>query len=122
VTTEELFLARLVTALDDACISYMLTGSLGSSFLGQFRSTNDADLVVAPTPKQLDRLLATLAADYYVDCETARRGFRNQSMFNVIDSATGSNADFIVLKDRPFSREEFGRRARMEIFGCVVGQ
>lgn len=60
MTIEQLFLERIVTALDEAGIPYMVSGSLGSSFLGQFRTTNDADLIIAPTTEQLDRLLAAL--------------------------------------------------------------
>jgi len=120
VTIEQLFLERIVTALDEAGIPYMVSGSLGSSFLGQFRTTNDADLIIAPTTEQLDRLLAALEVDYYVDAETARGALRDRSMFNVIEFATGSKADLILLKDRPFSREEFSRRRRMDGLGVPV--
>jgi hypothetical protein len=120
VTIEQLFLERIVTALDESDIPYMVSGSLGSSFLGQFRTTNDADLIIAPTTEQLDRLLAALKVDYYVDPETARGALRDRSMFNVIEFATGSKADLILLKDRPFSREEFSRRRRMDVFGVPV--
>jgi hypothetical protein len=41
-------------------------------------------------------------------------------MFNVVEFATGSKADLILLKDRPFSREEFSRRRRMDVFGVPV--
>ena len=115
MTLEQLFLERLVTALDDAGIPYMVAGSLGSSFLGKFRTTNDADLIIAPTTEQLDRLLAALEVDYYVDAETARGALRDRSMFNVIEFASGSKADLILLKDRPFSR-----RRRMDVLGVPV--
>ena len=120
MTLEQLFLERLVTALDDAGIPYMVAGSLGSSFLGKFRTTNDADLIIAPTTEQLDRFLAALEVDYYVDAETARGALRDRSMFNVIEFASGSKADLIVLKDRAFSREEFSRRRRMDVLGFPV--
>jgi hypothetical protein len=120
VTIELPFLERLVTALDDAGIPYMVAGSLGSSFLGKFRTTNDADLIIAPTTEQLDRLLTALEVDYYVDAETARGALRDRSMFNVIEFASGSKADLILLKDRAFSREEFGRRRRMDVLGVPV--
>jgi hypothetical protein len=46
VTFEAAFLSRIVAALDGAGIPYMVAGSLGSSFRGRFRTTNDADIVV----------------------------------------------------------------------------
>jgi predicted nucleotidyltransferase len=120
VTIEQAFLARLVAGLDDAGIPYMVAGSLGSSLLGQYRTTNDADVVIAPTPEQLERMLSALGDDYYVDAETARKALEDRSMFNVIDFQTGSKADLIVRKDRPFSIEEFNRRRRATILGTSV--
>ncbi len=119
MTVEAAFLQRIVAALDDAGIPYMVAGSLGSSFFGQARATNDADLVIAPTSEQLDRFLAALG-DYYVDPETARQALRDRSMFNVIEFTSGSKADLILLKDRPFSTTEFNRRMPATILGVAV--
>ena len=119
MSVEAEFLQRLVAALDDAGIPYMVAGSLGSSFFGQARATNDADLVVAPTSEQLDRFLAALG-DYYVDPETARQALRDRSMFNVIEFTSGSKADLILLKNRPFSTTEFNRRMPATILGVAV--
>jgi hypothetical protein len=119
MTVEAAFLQRIVAALDDAGIPYMVADSLGSSFFGQARATNDADLVIAPTAEQLDRFLAALG-DYYVDPDTAHHALRNRSMFNVIEFASGSKADLILLKDRPFSTTEFNRRIPATILGVAV--
>jgi hypothetical protein len=119
MTVEAAFLQRIVAALDNAGIPYMVAGSLGSSFFGQARATNDADLVIAPTSDQLDRFLAALG-DYYVDPDTAHQALRNRSMFNVIEFASGSKADLILLKDRPFSVTEFNRRKPATILGVAV--
>jgi hypothetical protein len=43
---------------------------------------------------------------------------RSEGRFNVIDLRTGWKVDLIIRKSRPFSREEFARRA----WGDVVGQ
>ena len=111
------FLDRLVMKLEKAGIPYMITGSLGSSLHGQPRATNDIDLIIAPTEKQLNTFIQTLSENYYVSKEAAQEAFRNRSMFNVIDYHTGWKADFIIRKDRPFSLEEFRRR----IIGNIVG-
>ncbi len=112
------FLRRLVERLDAAGIPYMLTGSLGSSFHGEPRSTHDLDVVIDPTPEQLESLLAGLEDDrYYVVPETAREALRERSTFNIIDLATGWKADLIVRRERPFSREEFARRRPVSLLG-----
>ncbi len=107
------FVDRLVRRLQAAGIPFMVVGSLGSSLYGQPRATQDADLVVDPTPEQLECFLQVLGDDYYVSPEAARDAFRRRSMFNIIDFASGYKADLILLKDRPFDREQF-RRRRMD--------
>lgn len=41
-------------------------------------------------------------------------------MFNVVDSEAGWKADFVLMKDRPHSREEFERRRPALIGGQSV--
>ena len=64
-------LARIVSALENSNIPYMLTGSLASSIYGTPRATNDIDMVIAPTEDQLRKLKELLPeTEYYLD-----RGF-----------------------------------------------
>jgi len=114
------FLGRLIELLDQAGVPAMVSGSLASSFHGQPRTTNDVDVIIAPTPEQLEAFLAAIGSDYYVSPEAARQALRSRGMFNVIDSSSGWKADFILRKDRPFSVEEFGRRRPAEIMGVRV--
>jgi len=114
------FLARLVMKFKGAGIPYMISGSLGSSLHGEPRATNDIDLIIAPTGRQLNIFIQSLGDDYYVSSEAADEAFRNRSMFNVIDYKTGWKADIIIHKGRPFSVEEFNRRIQGEIEGVQV--
>jgi hypothetical protein len=111
------FLKRLVDALNNAGIPYMLSGSVSSSFHGQPRATNDVDIVIAPTETQLYSFLQSLGKDYYVSIESARDALKCQSAFNVIDMQAGWKADFIIRRQRPFSKEEFQRRQKVSIMG-----
>ena len=119
MTVGESFLRRVTTVLEAAGVAYMVAGSLGSSLFGQARATNDADIIIAPTAEQLPQVVDGLS-DYYVSASAAAQAFRNQSMFNVIDVASGSKADLILLKNRPFSREEFSRRIQATVLGVPV--
>lgn len=114
------FLARLVMKLENAGIPYMISGSFGSSLHGEPRATNDIDLIIAPTARQLNTFIQSLSEGYYVSSEAAREAFRNRSMFNVIDYQTGWKADLIIRKGRPFSLEEFRRRMLGHIVGIQV--
>lgn len=109
---------RVVGALEEAGVPYMLTGAFASAYHGAPRATQDIDLVVAPTADQLRALVGLLpAAEYYVDEEAALEAQRQQGQFNIIDLATGWKVDLIIRKARPFSREEFARREVVDFEG-----
>jgi hypothetical protein len=121
MTTQREFLRRLIAVLEKAAVPYMVAGSMGSSFYGHPRATQDVDVVIAPSGDQLDRLVALLDEEgYYVSPEAARAAFRQRTMFNVIDIGAGWKADLIVRKDRAFSLEEFRRRMQVETMGQTL--
>src|SRR5262245_44908961 len=117
---QEEFLQAITQRLETTGIPFMVTGSYVSSHHGHPRATNDVDLVIDPTPAQLDHFLALLGQGYYVSQEAAREALAQRSMFNVIDFAEGWKADLIVRKDRPFSVEEFQRRQPETVAGFQV--
>ena len=111
-------LERLRGVLDDLSIPYMVTGSFASSAHGEPRATNDLDVVIAPTPPQLEELIRRLPeSQYYSNIEEARDALRRRSQFNVIDFDGMWKIDLIVKKNRPFSEREFGRRSTVKIAG-----
>jgi hypothetical protein len=115
------FLFRLATMLDAAGIPHMLAGSFASAYHGTPRATQDIDLVIDPTPKALDAFVARVSdAGYYVDADRARAALEQRRQFNVVDAASGWKADLVVRKGRPFSREEFARRAPATVLGVDV--
>lgn len=114
-------IGRLVRRLEALGIPYMLAGSVASSHHGRPRATNDADVVIDPTPEALDELVAALLADgYYVDLRLAREALRARRLFNAIDPETAFKIDLIIRKDRPYSREEFSRRERRDLDGLSI--
>jgi len=120
MTSQKDFLTRLIELLDKAGIPYMVAGSLGSSFHGRPRATQDADIVIDPTESQLESFLALLGESYYVSREASFEALRRRTMFNLIDVQGGWKADLIIRKDRPFSRQEFERRSRVDTMGQIL--
>jgi hypothetical protein len=107
---------RITAALEQAGIGYMLSGSFASAYYGAPRSTQDIDLVIDANPGQLQAFIRALPADqYYADVDAALEAHRQQSMFNVIDLATGWKIDLIMRKSRAFSQEEFRRRQKVRL-------
>ncbi len=120
MTSQEDFLQILIKKLNEQNIPYMLSGSVSSSLHGQPRATNDADIVIAPLEEQLIDFVKSLGDDYYVSYDAAHEALESNSMFNVVDIRNSWKADFIMRKNRPFSREEFRRRRKANIMGLDV--
>jgi hypothetical protein len=116
VTLAEL-LADAVRWLDRAHIPYMITGSVASTYHGEPRATRDLDIVIDPPPDTLAVLVEGLLHDgYYVDRDAATAALHERTQFNAV-GADATNIDFIVRKDRAFSREEFERRRSADLLG-----
>jgi hypothetical protein len=112
-------LTRLAGLLDAAKVPYMIVGSLGSMYYSMPRSTNDIDIVINPTPAQLNAFLQSLPDEaYYVSRAAAAAALNKRSMFNIIDYQTGWKVDFICRKSRPFDVEAFSRRRLVSMDGA----
>ncbi len=114
--TPEAVLHRFASLLEAAGVPYMLTGSFASGFHGAPRATQDIDIVIAPDLGSLNRFLSALDDEkVYVSREAARDAFGRETLFNVIDYASGWKIDFICRKSRPYSHEEFARRIQSRL-------
>lgn len=120
MTDQNAFLGQIIKALEDANIPYMISGSIGSSFHGQPRATNDADIIIDPTQQKMNAFIESLGPDCYVSKEAASQAIENGSMFNVIDIQSGYKADLIIRKNRPYSQREFARRIQAHFLGIQV--
>jgi|KBSSwiStaDraftv2_1062776.scaffolds.fasta_scaffold477464_1 hypothetical protein len=109
---------RVLEALAIAGVPYMLTGSFASAFHGAPRTTQDVDIVIAPTLGSLQKLVRQFPEEeYYVSRDAALQAYGAESLFNVIDLNSGWKIDFIIRKSRPFSLEEFERRREADMLG-----
>lgn len=112
------FLEKVVEVLEAAGIPYMLTGSLAAAFYAVPRATQDIDVVIETEEPGIDRLVQDLLeAGWYVDRAAALEAWRGQGQFNAIEAESGWKADFIVRKNRSYSREEFSRRQGISMLG-----
>ncbi len=112
---------RLSVLLEQAGIPYMLTGSFASTVYGMARSTADIDFIIAADEEHIRKLMSLLPEeDFYSELGGALESCRRRSMFNVIDNATSLKVDFIFLKNRDFSREEFQRRNKAQVEGVEL--
>ena len=101
MTAGDLF-RRIITALDQAGIPHMLTGSFASAYHGSPRATQDIDLVIEADADRIRTLLESLPVEaYYVDRDAALAALESEGQFNVIDLASGWKIDLMIRKARP---------------------
>lgn len=101
---------RVTRALEDLGVPYYVCGSLASSFHGEARSTNDADLVAEVRPEHVASLVQELRAEFYIDDGMIRRAIARQSSFNVIHLETSHKVDVFVKKAQAYAQAALGRR------------
>lgn len=112
-------LPRAIEMLESEQVPYMLTGSIASSFYGEVRSTRDIDIVIDPDPGALERLISRLRAEgLYADRDAARVALAERGQFNAVLGE--SKIDFVIRKETPFGRTEFGRRRHEQLPGFGV--
>lgn len=111
------FLQKLTGLLDRSEIQYMITGSLGSVYHGEPRSSRDVDIVIAANRESLNDFARLARLDFYVSLDEMQEAFDRHSSFNAVDLETGWKADLIVRKNRPYSEVEFERRQAVEFHG-----
>jgi len=119
--SQQKLLRRIIQALDDAHIEYMVTGSIVSSLQGEPRSTHDIDMVVALVRTAVkDLIKAFPSPDFYLDEKSIFDAINNRGMFNLIDSNEGDKVDFWILTDEPFDRSRFSRKYDEEVLGMQI--
>jgi hypothetical protein len=119
--SQQELLKRVVHALNEAGIEYMVTGSLVSSIQGEPRLTHDIDLLVMIKKTEVQRLIRAFPPeDFYFDEDSINDAIDRQSMFNIIDIKEGDKIDFWLLTGEAFDRSRFNRRYSVKFLGTVI--
>jgi hypothetical protein len=100
---------RVADVFDQLGIRYCIGGSIASGIHGEYRATNDADLVADIRPEHIASLVKALESEFYIDAEMMRGALRARSSFNLIHLSTAYKVDVYVPKNRPFDRAQIER-------------
>jgi hypothetical protein len=87
-------LSSVTSALDAHRVRYFVTGSLAASAHGEFRATNDIDIVADFASVDLRALMRAFDAVFYADAEQAVSCVRDGHSFNLIHKTTFLKVDF----------------------------
>lgn len=112
--TIELFAAPL----EEAKISYFITGSTASIFYGEPRLTLDIDIVIHLSEVDVERFISLFPEkDFYCPPEDVIQIERNRSShghFNLIHPESGFKADIYPASDDPLYQWAFQHRRRID--------
>jgi len=119
--SQQELLKKVIQALDQAGIRYMITGSLASSLQGEPRSTHDIDMLIAIKESRVHELMETFPPpNFYLDEDSILDAINRQSMFNLIDVNVGDKVDFWILTEEPFDQSRFSRKISEEFMGLKM--
>ncbi|MDB4922160.1 DUF6036 family nucleotidyltransferase [Mucilaginibacter sp.] len=110
------FFKKIIGYFDSQHIPYMLSGSIAMGLYIVPRATKDIDFVINIQPQDIDSFVAHFDGAYYCNKDAVNR----QSIFNVIDHASGFKADFVVLKSSEYRLAEFERKQVADFYGIKI--
>ena len=106
----------ILDVLEDLDIPYMITGSVASIIYGEWRMTNDIDIVADIGEEKLGSFISKFPEnDFYLSADAAKDAILNHQQFNIIHPESGYKIDIIVLKKSLFSINEFSRRLKIPV-------
>ena len=98
-------LTPVVEAMEQLAIPYHIGGSVASSLYGEFRPTQDVDLVADLQLAHVRSFFKLLDQDYYIDEDAVRDAIRRRSSFSLISNETFMKVDVFIPKSRAFDRD-----------------
>jgi hypothetical protein len=117
-------LAIFAPGLNQAGVRWMAVGSIASNAYGEFRTTNDVDLVVVIEPAQANGVVAAFPLEQFycpptdvIRTESARP---ERGHFNLIHHDTAFKADVYVAKRDSFSNWALQHRREITVDEIAV--
>jgi hypothetical protein len=100
----------LARAFEGAGVRYAIGGSIASSRYGEYRATNDIDVLVEMGPADVGRLLHALGDAFHVDADAARAAVATGRSFSALHLGELVKVDFFVATGEKLDRLQIERR------------
>jgi hypothetical protein len=109
-------LRHVLNVLEAQSIAHMVVGSFASTAYGEARFTQDIDIVIELTDRDVPGFVAAFPApDFYVSPDAVRDAIRNRFQFNVLHPASANKVDFMLPRDDEWGRAQMARRRRIRL-------
>lgn len=106
-------LLAVTRTLEELGVPYVVGGSVASSALGIFRTTQDADIAADLRPDQVFSFCERLSPAFYLSEERVRDAVEKRTCFNLIHLEKVLKVDVYLTADEPFARQQFARARRI---------
>ena len=114
--TQTDLLRHALDVLERLAVPHMVVGSVASSAYGEYRFTNDIDIVVALTERDVPAFVAAFPdSEYYVSPAAVRDAVRTRFQFNVLHTVSGAKIDFIMSRGDEWGQAQMARRRRARV-------
>jgi hypothetical protein len=114
--TSESVIQAVIEACSDLGIEFMIVGSLSSNYYGIARSTQDADLVVALKPGDLDALVTRLGPPFSLDSQPSFECVTLTTRYILRVVGLKYTVELFLLSEDPYDQGRFRRRVEVEIY------
>ena len=111
---------QVTRQLEALQIPYLVGGSVASIIHGEYRSTNDADLLADVRSHHVTPLVRALSPTFFIQAEDIRDAIQSavqyrddpriRPSFAVLHRETAFKVDIFLFRGRPFERSELARR------------
>ena len=109
--------ARIVRALNQSGIPYMLVGSFSSNLYGVPRSTKDADFVLQLQGRSINEVVTLLGQDFRLDPQMSFETITATLRYRLQHVSSAFTIEFFQLSDDPHDQARFARRVQTEFAG-----
>lgn len=109
-------LIHVTGVLERLEIPYFVAGSMASMLYGEYRSTQDVDIVVFLRFGKIPRLVAEFPEpDWYLDPSTIHDAMEHCGQFNLIHIPSALKVDFMTPEEDYYHEVRFSRARRHEV-------
>jgi predicted nucleotidyltransferase len=109
-----LALIDIISILDSLKISHFLVGSFASGFRGEFRATNDIDIVIKLNENIIADFITASKANFFIDEISTPIRLKEERSINIIHEKTFVKIDFFT-KITKFEEEQFNLASFLKI-------
>jgi len=103
---------KVSQVLEELHVPYLIGGSLASTLYGMVRTTQDADIITEMRLDHIQRFVAALQNEFFIDEEMIAASIQQHSSFNLIHRDSMFKVDIFIPWPRPFLQSQFIRAQR----------